>query len=258
MPYPVCAIAGRLLLTVVALSILCGTAAATFYSLPPHPPAHQYGTSLLDRVSSVNGVPAVLFSHWQHRLHYTCSVCHTELEFELEVGGTGITEADNRAGRYCGACHNGSTAFAPEGACKRCHSGGTEGQEEKFNAIFSKKPFPSTPFGNGIDWSEALRRRLIAPARFLRTETPEMPFTKELLLQAEMGRIPPAVFPHEEHTDWMGCDICHPYIFNIKTKGTKHFRMSAILEGEFCGACHLNVAFPIDDCARCHPGVREY
>jgi len=255
MPYPARKI-GLLQLAAAALLALCSPAAASYYNLPPHPPAHQFGTSMLDRTSRANGVPAVLFSHWLHRLHYTCSVCHTELEFEMEVGGTGITEADNRAGRYCGACHDGNTAFAPEGACARCHSGDTEGQEEKFNAIFSKKPYPSTPFGNGIDWVQALRRGLVTPARFLRNEIPEMPFTKELLLRAEMARIPPAVFPHAAHTDWMGCDTCHPYIFNIKKKGTKHFSMSAILRGEFCGACHLNVAFPMDDCSRCHPGIK--
>jgi len=254
MPYPARAVVSLLL--VGALLNAASTAAlGSFYNLPPHPPAHQFGTSRLDRVSSTGGVQPVLFSHWQHRIRYTCTVCHTELEIEMEVGATGITEADNRAGRYCGACHDGSTAFAPEGACERCHSGDSDGQEEKFVAVFSKKPYPSTPFGNGIDWVETLRRGLIAPARYLWTETAEMPFDKELLLQAEMGRIPPAVFPHQAHSEWMGCDTCHPYIFNIKAKGTKHFRMSAILEGEFCGVCHLNVAFPMDDCARCHPGI---
>ena len=33
--------------------------------------------------------------------------------------------------------------------------------------------------------------------------------------------------------------------------------MSAILNGEFCGVCHLTVAFPMDDCQRCHPGMKE-
>jgi len=84
-----------------------------------------------------------------------------------------------------------------------------------------------------------------------------MPFDKELLLQAEMGNIPPAVFPHRTHSEWMKCDTCHPSVFNIKAKTTKHFRMAAILKGQFCGACHLTVAFPMDDCSRCHPGIAE-
>ena len=28
--------------------------------------------------------------------------------------------------------------------------------------------------------------------------------------------------------------------------------MSRILKREFCGVCHLTVAFPMDDCKRCH------
>lgn len=33
--------------------------------------------------------------------------------------------------------------------------------------------------------------------------------------------------------------------------------MNNILKGEFCGVCHLSVAFPVNDCARCHPGLKE-
>jgi len=258
MPYPARPIAAGLLLT--ALVLLAATrpaSAGSYYNLPLLPPAHEFGTSLLDRISSANGVKPVVFPHWLHRMKYTCKVCHSELEFEMQVGATEITEAGNREGRYCGACHDGTTAFAPENHCERCHRG-EKGFFEKFETIVSKSPFPSTSYGNGIDWVQALARGLISPASFLRTESEEMPFDKELLLEAEIGRIPPAVFSHQVHNEWLSCDICHPAIFNIKKKGTRHFRMAAILDGEFCGACHLNVAFPIDDCVRCHPGMGGY
>jgi hypothetical protein len=29
--------------------------------------------------------------------------------------------------------------------------------------------------------------------------------------------------------------------------------MARILKREFCGVCHLTVAFPMNDCKRCHP-----
>lgn len=259
MPYQTRSIAAILLLA-AALFLLPASpvVAAGFYALPPLPPPHEFGTSLIDRTSSANGVLPVVFSHWLHRMKYTCQVCHSELEFEMRAEATEITEAENRAGRYCGACHNGTTAFGPAENCTRCHSGEKGGDRAKFEAIFSHRPFPSTPFGNGIDWVQALARGMITPARFLSTESEEMPFDKELLLEAEIGRIPPAVFPHQTHNEWMACDTCHPAIFNIKKKATKHFRMAAILDGEFCGACHLNVAFPMDDCSRCHPGIREF
>ncbi len=35
-------------------------------------------------------------------------------------------------------------------------------------------------------------------------------------------------------------------------------RMPAISRGESCGLCHLRVAFPINDCGHCHPGMTEY
>lgn len=249
-----------LLLAVGLLSGLVGAGPAgarSFYRLPPLPKPHAYGNVLIDRTSTANGVSPAVFPHWLHRTRATCSVCHDELEFEMQTGSTEVTEADNRAGRFCGACHDGTTAFALAGNCIRCHSGNKNAGQEKFEAFFSSRPFPSTPFGNGIDWVQALRRGLITPASSFETPADSMSFDRELLLEAEMGRIPPAVFPHRAHGEWMGCDTCHPAIFNIKAKTTKHFRMEAILKGQFCGACHLNVAFPMDDCARCHPGIQE-
>ena len=50
-----------------------------------------------------------------------------------------------------------------------------------------------------------------------------MKFDKELLLEAEMSIIPPAIFPHKAHTAWLDCDNCHPDLFNIKKKGNAFF-----------------------------------
>jgi c(7)-type cytochrome triheme protein len=71
-----------------------------------------------------------------------------------------------------------------------------------------------------------------------------------------MTIIPPAVFPHKDHTVWLDCDNCHPDLFNIKKKGT-HFSMNELLNGNFCGVCHTKVAFPMDECKRCHPAMRD-
>lgn len=249
----------RLLSAALLLCLLAAVDAGArgFYALPALPEPHAFGNVLIDRTSTANGVKPVVFPHWIHRTRATCSVCHEELEFYMKAGATEITEAESRQGRFCGACHDGATAFTHAGNCDRCHSGDVNAGREKFANFFSRKPFPSTPYGNGIDWVKALQRGLITPARYFETPSNDMPFDKELLLQAEMGNIPPAVFPHSTHNEWMNCSICHPSIFNIKAKTTKHFRMAAILKGEFCGACHLNVAFPMDDCGRCHPGIEE-
>ena len=55
-----------------------------------------------------------------------------------------IHEDDNRNGLYCGSCHNGKEAFAPEATsltgkkvsnCLRCHS---QGKDVDFQVDFYK------------------------------------------------------------------------------------------------------------------------
>ena len=45
-----------------------------------------------------------------------------------------------------------------------------------------------------------------------------------------------------------------PRRLQYQEETTKHFAMARILKREFCGICHLTVAFPMNDCKRCHPG----
>lgn len=82
------------------------------WQFPPLPAPHEYGNILINRTSAANQVKPVFFSHWSHRMKYACRVCHLELEFEFAVNSTPITEEDNLSGLYCGACHNGTEAFA--------------------------------------------------------------------------------------------------------------------------------------------------
>jgi c(7)-type cytochrome triheme protein len=199
--------------------------------------------------------PAV-FSHWSHRLRYTCRVCHLELDFAMKRNGTEITEESNRKGLFCGACHNGRTAFAhTEANCVRCHNGDERTGCEGFSKL---EPLPRSKFGNGVDWSAAIASGKITPAASLSKDFEVMTLDTTLSLEADWAMVPPAVFPHAEHTRWLDCANCHPAVFNIKKKTTQHFSMSANLAGEFCGACHLNVAFPLDDCKRCHPKMKGY
>ena len=41
------------------------------------------------------------------------------------------------------------------------------------------------------------------------------------------------IFSHKKHTVWNGCELCHPEIFNIQKKTTKHFELKMNLAGEF-------------------------
>lgn len=240
---------------VLLAAVFSGTEAA-FFNLPPLPPPEEYGNILINRVSAANNVKPVGFSHWQHRLKFTCRVCHSELGFNMKANTTEISEMANRKGKYCGACHNGKIAFRHNGNCGKCHNGNIAYANQKFD-VFFKLPFARTSYGDGINWVESLSQGTISPARYVKTKSQDISFEKLLVLDSEMSIIPPSVFPHKAHTAWLDCDSCHPEIFNIKKKTTQFFSMSYILKGQFCGVCHLNVAFPMDDCRRCHPGIRE-
>lgn len=225
------------------------------FSLPKLPIPAQYGNVLISRMTVSSTHPPVAFSHWVHRQYYTCRVCHFELNFEFKTNTTEITEAKIRKGEYCGACHNGNIAFeVNDDTCTICHSGNIGATDVRFAEL---KDFPKARYGDQVNWVKTLRRKFIAPKQsILNPKYEAIPFDANLRLLPEWGMVNTrAVFPHLKHTEWLDCADCHPDIFNIQKKGTKHFRMNYIADGKFCGACHLTVAFPIQDCRRCHPDL---
>ena len=236
---------------------LSASVAEAGWDFPPAPPPEEFGNLLIDRTSTKNKVKPVTFSHWSHRRKYTCQVCHSELDFAFKVNLSEITEAENQAGRYCGACHDGKIAFGhTKPNCEKCHNGNRGYGKEKFTGLSN---LPRTRSGNRIDWVTAMEEKSISPARFLRIPpSPGIAYDKTLLLEAEWDRIPPSIFPHKAHTAWLECNNCHPEIFNIQKKTTKHFEMIMNLKGEFCGVCHMTVAFPMSDCKRCHPAMQAW
>lgn len=243
-------------LALLLLTLLLAAEARANFNLAPLPPREEYGDVIINRTSTANGQEAVIFSHWLHRTKFTCRVCHGELDFQMKVNATEISERANRQGKFCGACHNGKIAFRHNGNCEKCHTGGSRAGGNKFDDFLMKTSLPMTLAGNGVNWAAGIISGAIKPESYLKKKSQDMRFDKELVLEAEMSIIPPAIFPHKEHIAWLDCDNCHPEPFNIKKKGT-HFSMMQILKGEYCGACHLSIAFPMDECKRCHPGMRE-
>lgn len=233
-----------------------GTKFDDIFKLPELPAPSRYGNVLIDRLTRKSTHPPVAFSHWLHRRNFTCRVCHFELNFAMKTNGTDITEEKNRKGEYCGACHNGKTAFGhTDENCLLCHTGNIGASDYRFGEL---KDFPKTLYGDQINWSKALKMGIIKPKQSILDEGYEsIPFDKKLRLSPEWRGVKTrASFPHQKHTDWLDCADCHPDIFNIQQKGTKHFRMDYIVSGKFCGVCHLNVSFPVQDCRRCHPDLR--
>jgi len=241
---------------IVLVLLLSATAAMANFNLPPLPSREEYGNILISRTSEANDQQPVNFSHWLHRTKFTCRVCHGELDFLMKTNTTEITERENRKGRFCGACHNGKIAFRHNGNCEKCHNGEIGYSNSKFDKFLFNHAMPMTMAGNGVNWSAGILSGSIKPQSYIKTKSQDMKFEKELLLEAEMSIIPPSIFPHKAHTVWLDCDNCHPDLFNIKKKGT-HFSMAEILKGNYCGVCHLKVAFPMDECKRCHTAMRE-
>ncbi len=85
------------------------------------PAAAEYGDVVIDRLSSKSGVRAVVFPHWFHRIRYRCKVCHSELGFKMRAGANLVQMNDIINGKFCGMCHNGQVAWAPD-RCDLCHS----------------------------------------------------------------------------------------------------------------------------------------
>lgn len=73
-------------------------------------------------------VKAVIFEHKTHSadLGLDCESCHDDL-FKMEAGAAEQADdfimASLYDGLYCGACHDGSTAFASNTRCTTCHIG---------------------------------------------------------------------------------------------------------------------------------------
>jgi c(7)-type cytochrome triheme protein len=233
--------------------------ASDLLGLPPLPSPEEYGNVLMDKAAKGKNVAPVMFSHWVHRVKYTCRVCHYELEFSMKANDTPIEcDKGKMNGRYCSVCHDGKVSFGPSDQdgenCDRCHSGNSGGSWKKFSELQVK--LPKSRFGNEIDWSKALDGGLIKPKDSLSGNSRQLAnINKTLTLAAEMVGISSAVFPHLAHERWLDCSSCHPELFNIKKKTTESLRMRNMVKGESCGVCHLFVAFPLDDCKKCHPNM---
>jgi c(7)-type cytochrome triheme protein len=81
-----------------------------------------------DPIIWVKPVKSVVFDHKVHTMDggMDCDSCHDDL-FEMEAGvaeeNEDFTMATLYEGGYCGACHDGDTAFASNTRCTTCHIG---------------------------------------------------------------------------------------------------------------------------------------
>lgn len=194
----------------------------------------------------------VVFKHWTHRAKYTCNVCHTDLAFPLKANTVDIKQSDIDAGKYCGACHDGKTAFGPS-ECNRCHSYGLKADVKNIDEQLVD--LPKDGFGNKVNWVAAQHDGKIAPASSL----PGKPVNKEVKdgdivipVTKYTPHPPDVLFPHKTHTEQLHCSSCHPAPFAEVKGGNPDMNMIRIISGQYCGVCHDRVSFPLNDCFRCH------
>ncbi|MBI4685657.1 MAG: hypothetical protein HY755_10715 [Nitrospirae bacterium] len=225
--------------------------------------AQDYGNVVINNFSEKNNVAPVVFKHWLHRTKYTCRVCHVDIGFSMKAAETGVRCDDIKKGFYCGSCHHeDKDSFPPlekkgfSGEiknCDRCHSYGKNVKfENEFNKITAK--FPRERFGNGIDWEKAENEGIIKLKNEIQGITIKrkpLENQKDFGIESKITGIPAIIYSHKKHTVWNGCEVCHPDIFSAK-KGKTQYSMEDIFDGKFCGQCHGIVAFPNDDCQRCH------
>jgi c(7)-type cytochrome triheme protein len=247
----------------VSLAFFSIAYAETFGLKKKRPKPDEYGNVVINNYSTTNKIAPVVFKHWLHRAKYTCRLCHVDIGFAMKAGDTKITEKDNQNGLYCGACHNGKEAFSMQGTnnmqgadqnCAKCHS---YGKEVVFkNDFYSfKKLLPRDRFGNEIDWLKAEDEKIIAMKDYLEgvsIKRSKLKSPEAFNLSAKEHNMPDIIFSHEKHAVWNGCELCHPDIFAGVKRGAVKYSMLEIFEGKYCGACHGSVAFPNNDCQKCH------
>lgn len=248
---------------VLLLLVFAGPAVSGKIPLPD-----QLGRIRLNNSAKQNGMAPVVFDHWLHRAQFTCRVCHVDIGFAMKQEATQINAELNMQGSYCGACHDGKRVvdrkvifascaekFGDEEAkrCARCHSEGVENTREYTFEEYTKN-LPRLTAGRLIDWEKAEEEGTVQPIDFLEG----ISFRRDHLKEQEDFSIEvtswasDVIFSHRKHAVWNGCELCHPLVFPSSKKGTVKYTMFQIMRGEYCGACHIRVAFSVWLCHKCH------
>jgi len=249
----------RLSHLLAAALLFCGGSMAQAQVTAPA----DFGKVVLDSYSSKAGLGPVTFDHWLHRSKFTCRVCHVDVGFAMKAKASGIQAKTNREGFHCGACHDGKKKFngvvtfaacseaAPNKECARCHSAQKEARRYDY-ATFTAK-FPRSSYG--VDWEETEAEGLIKPVDFLEglsLKKPQLKKQEDFSMKSKVAWVSDITFSHKKHTIWNGCELCHPEIFAATKRGVLRYSMFNIKAGQYCGACHGKVAFPVESCGGCH------
>jgi c(7)-type cytochrome triheme protein len=216
-------------------------------------------------------VGTVIFSHNDHitkgQQKNNCRACHDKI-FDIRHP-VRHSMSDMEQGKSCGACHNGTVAFALAD-CVKCHP-------VKNLAIKVKETGP-VAFTHQMHASRQ-SCTVCHPALFIAGKNrPQGMAAMEkgkscgachdgtkafgvaecarchtvTDLTFKVKETGPVLFTHTAHAGRQPCHECHPLIYRY-IKG-KHLGMAAMGKGKSCGACHNGTkAFAVAECAKCHP-----
>ena len=125
-------------------------------------------------------------------------------------------------------------------------------EPDLYGSSLALSPLPRNEHEN-IDWVTAIRDGIITPKESLDSNAkPVPPIKLDIVFRINRAlTFPDVLFPHEPHTEWLACKNCHPSPFLMR-QGANPISMDQIVRGKFCGRCHGVVAFPIQECFRCH------
>lgn len=235
-------------------------------AFPEFAAPHLYGSVVLRPPASPAALPAVVFDHWRHRLLYSCRLCHVDVGFAMQAGASGVTGETNAAGMHCGACHDGRSRHAGRAifaactlsppdraspACARCHAG-EDGDAEGYEKLTRTLPHDNAGL---VDWERVERLSWGPPLDHVAGISPRrerLRIDRDFSIEVSGTWLGDIAFSHQKHARWTGCEGCHPEVFPSTVRGAARYRMSDILDGQYCGACHNKVAFPLALCLQCH------
>ncbi len=185
-------------------------------------------------ISSGNAAFKVIFSHQAHTRWLGCNNCHSGL-FQMKRGANPIT------------MKNTAFPMSPEWSSKG-PAGTPIERVDSWDA--AAKLLPVT-LGTA-DWAKAINKGVVAPRHGLdASSSAQNVLNLDVEMTVEGYEQMTVTFPHEAHTKWLTCAICHDGIYQMK-KGANPTTMAKINAGESCGVCHGKVAFSLKACGRCH------
>jgi len=215
----------------------------------------------------------VEFSHKVHMAQKdmagNCKACHDAI-FSIKKK-TRYTMADMDKGRSCGACHNAKKAFGLKD-CARCH--------QTREIVYKVKATGPTHFSHKSHIALSPDCTTCHPALFAagknkRASMSDMEKGKSCGachngkkafgidscttchpvkdITFKVKETGPTLFSHTKHIAAYRCENCHTELYATK-KQAKPVSMADMNKGKSCGACHDGKkAFPIKNCAGCHP-----